>query len=333
MERGEDLSTEFNLLGRSPAFLTAKELMRRFAHSDAAILLQGETGTGKEIAARAIHNLSPRRNLPFVPVNCGAIPDTLIESEFFGHERGAFTDAHKSRQGLIADAGDGTLFLDEIEAMTPRAQAVLLRFLQDYSYRPVGGGHTKATHLRVIAASNADLQELVRLGQFRLDLLHRLGGLSILMPPLREREGDVEILALAFLDRLSSQHRRPAARLHEESLAWMRRYSWPGNVRELEGMMLRAFLLADSPEIRVDQPQTTPPRFAPIESMGHEGRGFSAAKAEAIRRFERTYLHSLLTSTSGNMSLAARLASQDRGALNRLVRKNGIEPNDYRRQS
>lgn len=328
-----DVLTQLNLLGHSPAFLKVLDLIRRFAGCDASVLLQGETGTGKEIAARAIHYLSPRRDLPFVPVNCGALPDTLLESELFGHERGAFTDAREARQGLVAAAAGGTLFLDEVEAMSPHAQVVLLRFLQDHTYRPVGGRQSAFSPLRVIAASNVDLKEMASRNHFRLDLLYRLGVLMVVMPPLRERQGDVELLAEAFLMRLSAQYGRPSARLHSESILWMQRYAWPGNVRELESLLLRELLLADGPELRV-APLTPPTEdVAPLTPDGDWHLGFSQAKAEAILRFEQNYLDSLLTRAHGNMSLAARLSSQDRGALNRLVKKHGIKPDTYRRQS
>lgn len=328
-----DILTQLNLVGRAPAFLKVLDLIRRFAGCDASILLQGETGTGKEIAARAIHYLSPRRDLPFVPVNCGALPDTLLESELFGHERGAFTDAREARQGLVAAAAGGTLFLDEVEAMSPHAQVVLLRFLQDHTYRPVGGRQSAFSPLRVIAASNVDLKEMASRNRFRLDLLYRLGVLMVVMPPLRERQGDVELLAEAFLMRLSAQYGRPSARLHSESILWMKRYAWPGNVRELESLLLRELLLADGPELRVAPPDATPEDVAPPAPDGDWHLGFSQAKAEAILRFEQNYLDSLLTRAHGNMSLAARLSSQDRGALNRLVKKHGIKPDTYRRQS
>ncbi|MCA3130810.1 MAG: sigma-54 interaction domain-containing protein [Betaproteobacteria bacterium] len=326
-----DILTELNLIGQSPAFLRALDLLQRFADCDATVLLEGETGTGKEIAARAIHNLSPRRDLPFVPVNCGALPDALLESELFGHERGAFTDARESRQGLVASAAGGTFFLDEVEAMSPRAQVVLLRFLQDHVYRPVGGRGFTVSRVRVIAASNADLKELAARGQFRLDLLYRLGVLSVVLPPLRERQGDVELLAEAFLDRLSLQYRRQPVRLHPDSLDWMQRYPWPGNVRELESLVLREFLLSNGPDLRFEPPaimkvDSTPGAFGTDLTLG-----FSQTKAEAVRRFECTYLDALLMRARGNMSLAARLAQQDRGALNRLVRKHGIKPENYRR--
>jgi len=328
-----DILTELNLLGGSPAFLRMVTLIRRFAACDASILLQGETGTGKEIAARAIHYLSSRRDLPFIPVTCGALPDTLLESELFGHERGAFTDARNSHQGLVAVAGGGTLFLDEVEAMSPRAQVVLLRFLQDHIYRPLGCRQSVISPLRVIAASNVDLKEMTADGRFRLDLLYRLGVLTVVMPPLRDREGDVELLAEAILVRLCAQHGRPNMPLHPESLAWMQRYEWPGNVRELESLLLREVLLADGPELRVAPMGPHKGDSASPAPIADWQLSFSQAKTEAILRFERGYLDSLLTRAHGNMSLAARLASQDRGALNRLVRKHGIKPDTYRAQS
>src|SRR5258706_4658136 len=192
---------ELNLVGRSPAFLEVLELTKRFSACDATVLVQGETGTGKELVARAIHYLGARRNFPFIPVNCGALPDSLVESELFGHARGAFTDARDARRGLIAEAQGGTLFLDEIEVLTPKAQVALLRFLQDLEYRPVGGAVVHDANVRIIAASNANLGTLQSDGHFRKDLLFRLNVLSVDLPPLRERQSDVVFLAEIFLKR------------------------------------------------------------------------------------------------------------------------------------
>ncbi len=228
-----------NLIGESPAFRHCIRLIYQMAAWDATVLIQGETGTGKELAARAIHYLGRRRSAPFIPVNCGALPETLVESELFGHVRGAFTDARETRSGVIAQAEGGTLFLDEVEAMGPRAQVALLRFLQDSEYRPVGGTVVRGANGRVVASSNVPLAELVARKAFRSDLLFRLDVLPLALPPLREREADVVILALAFLRRFSRQYRQRPKTLDTASLAWLQRHTWPGNVRELENLMHR----------------------------------------------------------------------------------------------
>src|SRR5262245_6323640 len=201
-----------NMLGHAPAFTEALRIIGRIATVDATVLIQGETGTGKELAARAVHYLSRRRDGPFIPVNCGALPDNLLESELFGHVRGAFTDAKQPNRGLVAQAEGGTLFLDEVEAMTPRAQVVLLRFLQDHKYRPVGGRLLSSGNVRVIASTNLDLEQLVQQNEFRRDLLFRLSILSVTMPPLRHREDDVLLLAEYFLRRFASQYGKPTKR-------------------------------------------------------------------------------------------------------------------------
>jgi two-component system response regulator GlrR len=242
------------LFGKSEAFRGVLQRIERFAAHDATVLILGETGTGKELAARAIHYLSSRGECPFLPVNCGAIPDHLVESEFFGHVRGAFTDARNSKPGLVAGARGGTLFLDEIEAMSPRSQVVLLRFLQDREYRPVGGDAVCTADVRIIAACNADLSEMARQKLFRPDLLYRLNKLCLRMPPLRERPGDIAMLGEIFLDRLNRESGRPRKTFHPDSWDILKSYHWPGNVRELENFIYREFVLADGPVIRVTPP-------------------------------------------------------------------------------
>ncbi|HSD59245.1 MAG TPA: sigma-54 dependent transcriptional regulator [Burkholderiales bacterium] len=326
-----DLLSELNLLGTSPSFLHAVGLINRYAGCDATVLLQGDTGTGKEVAARAIHYLGPRRDRPFVPVNCGALPDNLLETELFGYERGAFTDARESRPGMVSQAEGGTLFLDEIEVMTPRAQVVLLRVLQDHSYRPVGGRDTRCRDVRVIASSNVDLEELVSRNAFRSDLLYRLNILALKMPPLRERAGDVLLLAEIFLRRFAQQHGRPEKRLHPATREWLPRHDWPGNVRELENLMLREFLLCDGSEVFIEAPPGLRASSADAEPrQAFTNRGFRQAKAQAVADFERSYLEHLLTRTRGNLSLAARLSRKDRSTLTRLVKKHGIEISQFR---
>ncbi len=327
-----DLLVDLNLLGTSPAFVEAVRLLNRFASCDATVLLQGETGTGKEVAARAIHHLGSRRDRPFVPVNCGALPDNLLEAELFGHERGAFTDARERRQGMVSQAEGGTLFLDEIEAMSPRAQVVLLRFLQDHSYRPVGGRLTRCENLRVIAASNVDLKELVARDRFRSDLLYRLSVLTVTMPPLRERGGDALLLAESFLSRYAQQYGRGEKRLHPDTAHWLTRYPWPGNIRELENLLLREFLLSERDALEIAPPD---PAYAATSGAGPlSGResdpGFRKAKASAVAAFERSYLENLLNRTRGNLSQAARVSRKDRSTLARLVKKHGIEISRFR---
>ena len=220
-----------NLIGRSLLFRQALALLQQCAAVDATVLLCGETGTGKELAARAIHYLSARRSGPFVPVNCGAIPDSILEAELFGHVRGAYTDAKVGSRGVVGLAEGGTLFLDEVDSLSPRAQSALLRFVQDHSYRALGGSRIEQADLRLVAATNVDLDALTAGGQFRQDLLFRINVLSVLLPPLRAREGDALLLAQAFVHRLVRQYRTAPRMLGPASSAHLGLpLPWPGNV-------------------------------------------------------------------------------------------------------
>jgi len=312
--------TRLHLIGRSPCFLAALLQIKRYAACDATVLIEGETGTGKELAARAIHYLSRRRNLPFIPLNCGAIPENLVESELFGHARGAFTDAKEARTGLIAQAKGGTLFLDEVETISPRAQVALLRFLQDKEYRPVGGASVTDANVRIVAASNADLKSLVNQGSFRVDLLYRLDVLSVQLPPLRNRGGDAALLADVFVDRLNGQSDVGRKVLHASAARVLDARPWPGNVRELENLIQREYVLASGSVIEIPDPSGA----APADEQRAATEPFRVAKARAVAQFERTYMSALLARTHGNLSLAARLAGKDRSDIGRLVRKHGL---------
>jgi two-component system response regulator GlrR len=320
-----------NLLGESPAFLQLLRLVERVASCDAGVLIYGETGSGKEVVARAIHYLGPRSNAPFIPVNCGAIPDALVENELFGHARGAYTDARDSCQGLIAQADGGTLFLDEIEAMSSRAQVILLRFLQDHEYRPLGANRVLAGNVRVIAASNADLERLAEQGQYRWDLVYRLSVLSLRVPALRERGGDPALLADAFLRRLGAQYGRPSKTLHPDSVAEFNSFRWPGNVRQLENLVHRAFLLIDDPVIRISPAgfDHSPASAQEAPAGGLTASCFQEAKARTIAHFERAYITELLARSRGNISLAARIAGKERSRLAKLVKKYGLERHEF----
>ncbi len=319
----EDLA-RLQLVGESPPFLEALGLCRRMAVCDATVLIEGETGTGKEAAARALHYLGPRRTAPFIPINCGAIPDSLVESELFGHVRGAFTDARESRAGVIAQAEGGTLFLDEVEAMSLRGQVALLRFLQDREYRPVGGA-ARGADVRVVASTNENLLEKVARGEFRQDLLYRLNILRIALPPLRARGRDVLVLAEAFAARYCRQYRRPAKRLSAQAAVRLLAHGWPGNVRELENLIHREVLLDDGESIEVatlgDAPALAP---GTVTGAMAARLPFRQAKATAIASFEKAYLTELLIETGGNLSLAARLSGKERSRLARLAKKHGL---------
>lgn len=306
------------LIGDSPVHRAVLSELRYIAQTDATVLVEGETGSGKELAARAIHYGGARRAGPFVPVNCGALPDSLLESELFGVERGAFTDARQSRRGLVAEAARGTLFLDEVDALSPRAQVALLRFLQDQRYRPLGSTRELSSDVRLVAAANRPLEALVSRGQFRADLLYRLKILFLALPPLRERDGDAERLAEHFIAELARKYGRAALPLHPHTRQWLRAHAWPGNVRELENWVHRQFLMCRGESIEVDG--------APEQvSLAHAGSAaFAQAKAEAVRRFEQDYLQRVLHEAGGNVTRAARLAGKERRAFGKLLKKYGL---------
>jgi DNA-binding NtrC family response regulator len=322
-ERGGTDFVRQHLIGSAPSFLHALSLVRKSAACDATVLIHGETGTGKELAARAIHYLGARRVGPFVPVNCGAIPDALLESEFFGHVRGAFTDARETREGVVSQARGGTLFLDELEVLSPRGQVVLLRFLQDRIYKPVGGEHIHQANVRIIGSTNADLRAMAADGRFRLDLFFRLQVLSVELPPLRDRPGDAALLASNFVERLGTQYGRREVSLAPEALRYLEWYDWPGNVRELENIIHRELLLADGSEITLQAAlESARPAALPAAA---EVQPFRVAKARIIAEFEKDYIADLLHRTRGNVSLAARLAGKDRSRLGKLVKKHGLD--------
>jgi DNA-binding NtrC family response regulator len=329
----DDAFARLNLIGESPAFRAVLGLVQRVASSYATTLIQGETGTGKELIAGALHYLSSRRHGPFISINCGAVPESLFEAEFFGHARGAFTDARESRQGLISQARGGTLFLDELEALCPRGQVALLRFLENQEYRPVGGTIVRNADVRIVGSTNASLARLAEAGAYRSDLLFRLSVLVVDLPPLRSRGDDVIVLARAFLDRLSRQYGLPPKSLHPDALAILRAYDWPGNVRELENLMHREFLLNDDHEIRLQELAPAASLF-PVASEVPSGplttTTFREAKARAIAAFERSYVEELLTRANGNVSLAARLAGKERSRLGKLIRKYGLSRSEFR---
>jgi two-component system response regulator GlrR len=310
-----------HLGGTSTAFLATLEQIRRIAASEAPLLIEGETGSGKDLAARAVHYWGKRKAGPFVPVNCGALPDHLLEAELFGHERGAFTDAKTARRGLVAQANGGTLFLDEVDALSIKAQVALLRFLQDQRFRPLGSSRELRTDVRVIAASNQVLAPIAHTGRFRSDLLYRLKILHLLLPPLRVRSGDAELLALQFMAHLCKKYGLPLKTFDASTLVWMRHYAWPGNVRELENWVHRELLMSDGHTICAtpEAPDEQGPAPVVLSSFQH-------AKAEAMRVFEYDYAMVVMRQAGGNVTRAAQLAGKERRAFGKLVKKHGIDP-------
>jgi DNA-binding NtrC family response regulator len=317
---------EGNMIGRSAAFLRAIHLLAKFAACDAPVVIEGETGTGKEVAARAIHYEGARRDYPFIPVNCGALPDSLIENELFGHRRGAYTDARSDFPGLLRLARGGTLFLDEVDTLTSKGQVTLLRFLQDQHFRPLGAAEEEQVDVRIIAATNRPLADLVRQGQFRVDLLYRVKVMYLRMPPLRERRGDPELLARHFMQRLSQRYGRPEKRVHPLTLQWLDRYQWPGNIRELENLVAREYLLAEGDEILFTGDESTEPMALDLATAGGDYR---AQRTRALAAFDTAFLRETLTRHRGNVTHAARAAGRERRAFGRLLKKYGIDPREH----
>ena len=312
----EDIGLK-QIIGESPAFLDKVRCLPRFARCDAPVLLSGESGTGKEIFARAIHYLSPRADRPFVPVNCGALPENLVESEIFGHKRGAFTGAASDQAGLICEAEGGTLFLDEIDCLTPQAQVKLLRFLQDGEYRSVGSQQILHANIRVVAAANADFSHMVREGKFREDLFYRLNVLSLTLPALRERCGDILLLTHDFLEKQAAITDGRPKKLSLAALNRLLSHSWPGNVRELQNVLTRAIVLSDRDSIE-------PSDLDLPDSFAAEYQSFRAMKSRAVQRFEHDFLATVLHAHDGNITRAAFAVKKNRRAFWQLLRKHGL---------
>ncbi len=306
------------IVGESAALLSELRRVPRFARCDATVLISGESGTGKEIFARAIHYLSPRADQPFVPVNCGALPEHLVESEIFGHKRGSFTGAATDQAGLIREAEGGTLFLDEIDGLTRQAQVKLLRFLQDGEYRPVGSSQVVHANIRVVAAANANFSHIVREGKFREDLFYRLNVLALALPALRERRGDILLLARHFLETQAARRAEPPKKLSLAGLNRLLSHSWPGNVRELENVLTRAIVLSDRDTIELADLEL------PEEAFAADEQSFRTMKSRAVSRFEHDFLQTVLRAHEGNITRAAFAVKKNRRAFWALLRKHGL---------
>ena len=311
----------FRIIGESLVFLRALDRLRRVAFSDAPVLIEGETGSGKEVAARAVHYGGARRAAPFVPLNCGALPDALFDSELFGHERGAFTDARERRRGLVAEAEGGTLFLDEVDALAPKAQVALLRFLQDQCFRPLGSAREHQGNVRLIAASNRPLEALATAGAFRQDLLYRLKVLHVELPPLRRRGRDAALLAEHFAERYARKYALAPQALDRHRLDWVALQPWPGNIRELENWVHREVLMGSEATADGDP---APPRCA-AAAAGTALPSYREAREQALEAFERDFVLRALRQSQGNVSAAAQLVGKERRAFGRLVKKYAID--------
>jgi two-component system, NtrC family, response regulator GlrR len=312
------------LIGESEPFKELVRTMPLVAGSDSGVLIEGETGTGKELFARATHYLSPRADKPFVPVSCGAIPSELVENEFFGHERGAYTGAFSEQGGLLRLAEGGTLFLDDVDCLPDFVQPKLLRFLELGEYRPLGSSQFRTGNVRVIAAANVALADLVQKKRFRVDLYYRLNVIPLYIPPLRERPDDVLVLAMHFIRRFATKSDKRVVGLTAGAREKLLHHPWPGNVRELlhvieRGVVLSRQPLLDAADIRLRS------RERPAQ---HES--FNAAKRRIITEFERSYIERSLLAHQGNITKAAAGAGKDRRTFWELIRKHGIDAGQYR---
>jgi DNA-binding NtrC family response regulator len=312
------------LIGEAPIFLAETKKIPLLASCDGRVLILGQTGTGKELFARAIHYLSARMAHPFVAVSCGAIPVELLENEMFGHNKGAFTGATTSELGLIGEAEGGTLFLDEVDCLPLLAQTKLLRFLQEGEYKPLGSSKSRQANVRVIAASNIDLGQAVKEGKLRQDLYYRLNIARVNLPPLRDRRSDLPRLAHHFLVKYAHEFDRGARRFSDAAMRKLIRYDWPGNIRELENTIERAVMLTET-----DCISDTEIFLGEAESCVVE-ESFQESKARVVTEFERTYLQNLMAVHRGNVSQAARAAKKNRRAFWALIRKHDVNVHSFR---
>ena len=319
------------IIGESKAMRDILDLVDEIADTGATVLIRGETGTGKELIARALHTKSARRDQEFVALNCAAIPENLIESELFGHERGAFTGAQQRKSGWIDAANKGTLFLDEIGDIPLSTQVKLLRFLQSGEYSPVGQTRVKKADVRIVAATNRDLAEMVQEGEFRQDLYYRLNIIETILPPLRDRGEDVLQIAAYFQARYAAQFKKTGIILSEAAKAFLLSYAFPGNVRELENMVQRAILLAREKIIAPHhlKPATSEGEAASAELV--DERQFNAAKQKVVESFEKAFLQARLKETRGNISESARRAGMYKANFIQKMQKHGIRRVDFLR--
>jgi transcriptional regulator with GAF, ATPase, and Fis domain len=328
-------SSDIELVGRSTAFVGVMKLVGRVAPKNLPVLITGESGTGKEVVARAVHQRSPRAAQTFVAVNCGAIPSELIESELFGHTKGAFTGAHVDRRGLWEEADGGTIFLDEITETTLAFQVKLLRALQEGEIRRVGSNQTVHVDVRVIAATNRDPEEEVRAGRFRQDLFYRLNAITLYLPPLRERREDIMPLARHFAKRLAAPDARQVS-FSREAIELLETYQWPGNIRELENAIVRAAALCD----QIVRPEDLPERIRtcarPVQpALAPRDEATTEESIPSLAELERRHVVHVLRRTGNNKQAAARILGIDRTTLQRIIKRYNLDAtlaNDTRAQ-
>jgi two-component system response regulator GlrR len=309
------------LVGKHLSFARTLEQIPLVARSSCSVVITGETGTGKELCARAIHHLSTRRHEPFIPVDCAAFPEHLFENEMFGHARGAFTDAHRDQKGLVALASGGTLFLDEIDSLSIAAQSKLLRFIQERTYRPIGSTQILRADVRILVATNKNLETLVHEEKFRSDLFFRLNVVRLHLVPLRERRSDILLLAQHFLH-ASAENGAPRKVLSPAAAQRLMEHDWPGNVRELSNVIQRGVVFAPTRQIQASHIRNDAaiPDFESDPKLAN----FREARARTIESFERAFIEDTLRQAGGNITRAARLAQKDRRVFGRLMKRYNI---------
>jgi Nif-specific regulatory protein len=313
-----------NIIGKSKAIQHVYDMVAQVSKSDATVLIRGESGTGKELVAQAIHYNSPRAGKSLIKVNCAALPETVIESELFGHEKGAFTGAISTRKGRFEAADGGTIFLDEIGDLSPMTQVKLLRVLQEKEFERVGGNETIRTNVRVIAATNRNLEELMEIGTFREDLYYRLNVFPVHIPPLRERRDDILLLSDHFIDKYGERNHKTIQRISTPAIDLLTNYHWPGNVRELENCIERAVLLSVDGVIHSHH---LPPSLQSAESTNTQ---ISGSLQETLDNLERELLMDALKSAKGNMARAARMLDITERIMGLRIKKHGIDPKNFR---
>lgn len=326
-----------DMVSRSKNMQDIFDVIENISGASSTVLIMGESGTGKEMVAKAIHKRSKRANKPLVTISCSAIPETLLESELFGHKKGSFTGAVQDKIGLFEEADGGTIFLDEVGEIPPSIQVKLLRVLQEGEVRPVGGNQSRRVDVRIIAATNKDLYKQVQENKFREDLYYRLNVITVFLPPLRDRVEDIPLLAYHFLKKNSEKLGKKVERLSVDALQAIQNYRWVGNVRELENVIERAVVLTNSDFIQVTDlpPRVLGESFYLTDEFGDAGLSqysYQEAKEKAMGSFNKSYIANLLRQAKGNLSIAAEKAHMDRSNFKKIIKKHGIDINEYKEE-
>jgi DNA-binding NtrC family response regulator len=320
-----------NMIGQSPPMLDVFHKIQMLAKSDVTVLIRGETGTGKDLAARALHSLSRRRGLPMVTVNCPAIPESILESELFGYRKGAFTNANEDRKGLFDQADGSTIFLDEIGDLTPAVQTKLLRVLQDKSIMPLGSNESHSVDVRIIAATNRNLEQKIEANEFREDLYYRLNVASLDLPSLSEIHSDIPLLVEHFLSKIACEMDEPPRRLAPEVMNYLQRKEWPGNIRELENTIRGWVAITGEPLITAEDARIQPSKSGGDPDAIDLNIPYKALKDSAIENFTRQYLYRLLKHTKGNVTLSAEISGIKRQSLQKIIKRYAVAVENFRK--